>query len=156
MGSLINEILKYLQDTGSYEFVSIWNNQFDYIDEGESYSFPMPCAFIELNNEFSQPIGGRYMGNDLVLNIHIGQDFYNSDLLEQNNNIFDLRNKLIQSLSTFKPTNTSLLVQTGEQQDYQHTNVYHYIVSYKLHWIDDTAVQPNYETTPPINLIING
>jgi len=154
MESLINEIITYLQSTNLFQTINIWNNQFDYIDEGSSYSFAMPCAFIELNNNNSQDIGGKYQGSDVKLNIHLGNDVYNSDNFEVNHSIYTLRNDTIKALSTFKPTTSSPLIKTSEEQDYQHSNVYHYILNYKLHWIDATAVPTDTLTTPPIDLNI--
>ena len=155
MGDLLREILTYLINNTSFETVNVWNNQFDYIEDGSSYSFAMPCCFIEVLADDTQPIGGKYQGSDLVVNFHIGNDFYNENLMETNLQIFKLRDDLIKSISTFQPSTGSLLNKISEQQDFQHTNVYHYVVSYKMHWIDTTVVPIETFTTPPTTLIIN-
>lgn len=155
MGSLVKELLLYLKTLSDFKFISIYNNQFDFLDESGSYSFPFPAVFLELETtEFGQLLDG-YQGVDVTYRFHIAMDFYNSALdQEQNLLIFDLRDKLVQALSIYKPLLGGAITKTNEIQDYNHSNVYHYILEYQGHFIDNTAViEPTY-TTGNTNLII--
>lgn len=154
MGDLINEILNKLKLITTFQTVLIWNNQFQYIEDGSSYSFAMPCVFVEIQTNNTQDLSGSYQGSDIDVIIHIGQDFYNGANMEQNTTIFDLRDLVIKSLSHFKPTTASLFKKTSEEQDFEHTNVYHYKITYKTHWIDNTAVPTTTFSTPPTQLTI--
>lgn len=155
MGDLINEILTRLRLIVDFQFVAIWNNQFEYLQDGGEYVFPMPCVFVEVQNENNQDLGCNYQGQDINIIFHIGQDFYNGSQMEQNFTIFELRDLLVKSISNFKPTTASKMVKTSELQDFNHSNVYHYAISYKTHWIDNTAVNEETLSTAPLNLIIN-
>lgn len=156
MGDLIEEILAKLRLITDLKTVLIWNNQFQYIDDGSSYSFSMPCAFVEVQTPNTQDIAGAYQGSDIEITVHIGQDFYNTaTYMEQNVTIFTLRDLVIKSLSHFTPTTGSLFKKISEEQDFEHTNVYHYKITYKTHWIDNAAVLEQLFTTPPTNLTIN-
>lgn len=157
MGDLIQEIINELKLITEFKFVSIWNNQFDYMKEGEIYSFPMPCVFVEIQTDNLQDIGGQYQGSNLEVVLHIGQDFYNGANIDENFNIFALRDLVIKSISSFKPTTAGQIIKVAEIQDFEHSNVYHYKIQYLTHWIDNTAVKQQYYTTPPIqgNIILD-
>ena len=77
MVNVINEIIAQLREIPEFKFVSIWNNQFNYMEEGEIYSFPMPCAFLEVSADDFEILGDNYQATDLNVKIHIGHDFYN-------------------------------------------------------------------------------
>lgn len=152
MGNLVDEILTRLRAIVGISYATVWNEQFRYLEEGKDWAFPMPCAFVEIVADELQDIGGKYQGSDIGVIIHLGQNVLNSDQISENLSIFDLRDKLIVNFSTFKPTTAGLFVKVSESQDYDHTNVYHYKVGYKLHWIDDTAVVKEDFTIPPTAL----
>ena len=151
MGDLINEILAQLKAEASLKLVSIWNNQFDFLEDGKGYAFPFPCAFIELSTENFQNVGESYQSIDATLNIHIGQDVYNGSYMDENTTIFTLRDAVVRKMSNFKPSKAGNMMKTSEQQDYNHSNVYHYIISYQFHFIDNTSVKQEYSSTPPTN-----
>ena len=151
MGDLTLEILTQLRLIPELQLVTIWNNQFDYLEDGKSYSFPLPCAFVEIISDNFGQLGDRYQGVDIEVNIHIGQEFYNGNNMDENFSIYQLRDKVVKNLSLYKASKTGHFMKEREQQDYDHNNVYHYIISYKVHWIDDTAViSGTTTTTPPI------
>ena len=55
-------ILTHLQSLDVLNFAAIYNGQFDMLDGSEMYSFPMPCAFIEvLNPAASLPLLGGFI-----------------------------------------------------------------------------------------------
>ena len=154
MGDLINEILTKLKALTDLQTVTIWNSQFELIDNGGDFSFAMPCAFVELITGELQDIGNGYQGSDVNLNIHIGQNYFNGDNISENLTIFDLRDLVVKQLFKFQPSKCSIFVKESEEQDFNHSNVYLYILSYKFHWIDNTTVLDETTITNP-NLIIN-
>jgi len=155
MESLINEILAVLSGIPGLNFTAVYNNQFDYIEGGESYSFGMPCGFAEVTNPNDMQLGGMYQGSDLMLTVHLGQNVLNGQLMDENLSIFALRDLAIKAFANFKGTATGLFVKINEEQDSDHTNIYHFKLMYKFHWIDKTAVPDELYSTPPTNLIID-
>lgn len=155
MGDLIQEILTQIGLITEFKFSSVWNNQFQYMEEGNTYVFPMPCAFVEIISDNNQDVAGKYQGSDIQINIHIGHEFYNGTQMEQNLSIFDFRDLIVKSFCNFKAGKTGVFIKTSEQQDFEHTNVYHYIVSFKTHFMDDTAAPEYIYTTPPTGLTID-
>lgn len=155
MVNVINEIVARLRTIPELKLVTIWNNQFNYIENGEIYSFPMPCAFVEVSADAFEDLGNNYQATDIVVKIHIGQDFYNGSNIDENLTIFVLRDLIVKKLSRFKPTTAGDLVKISERQDFQHSNVYHYEIDFKTHYIDNTNVSAETLTAPPTTLQIN-
>ena len=154
MVNVINEIVAQLRTIPELKLVTIWNNQFQYMDNGEIYSFPFPCAFVEISADGFEQLGNRYQATDINIKIHIGEDFYNGSNIDENLTIFVIRDLIVKKLSLFKPTTSGALVKVSEKQDFQHSNVYHYEIDFKTHYIDITNVNADIFTTPPIGLEI--
>jgi len=155
MGDIIQQIIDRLKLITEFKFVTIWNNQFQYMADGSLYSFPMPCALVEVQTNDTQAIGGYIQGSDIEVTIHIGQDFYNGSNMDENFNIFVLRDLVVNSISHFKSEKSSIFTKVSEEQDFEHTNVYHYKLTYKTQWIDETAKPQEYFTTGTTNLETN-
>jgi hypothetical protein len=147
MGDIIQEIIDRLKSLNEFNFVTIWNNQFQYMQDGTIYSFPMPCALVEVQTNDTQSIGGYVQGSDITVVIHIGQDYYNGSNIDENFNIFQLRDIVVKSISHFKSAKSGIFVKVSEDQDFEHSNVYHYKLTYKTQWIDETAKALEYYTT---------
>jgi hypothetical protein len=122
-------------------YARIWNNQIEAERAGDSYVYPKPAAFVEtLSPVTFQEIGQNFRSADLGINIHLVHEFYNQDgTFEQDLLVFDIRDKIVAALSQFKPTGCGQLVSTGEQQDYDHDNIYHYVISFVCNFIDSTG-----------------
>tara|TARA_R110000782_G_scaffold88633_1_gene170923 strand:- start:416 stop:883 length:468 start_codon:yes stop_codon:yes gene_type:complete len=155
MGELIDEVLAKLRAMTGIEFATVWNNQFQYIEDGESWSFPMPCAFVEIDSSDLTQLLGSIQGSDLNIKIHIGQNVLNGVNMDENLTIFALRDLVVKEFNRWKPTTGSEFMKIAERQDYSHTNVYHYEIDFKTHYIDVTAAPAAYYTTGTTNLIIN-
>jgi hypothetical protein len=139
-------------------FCRIWNNQLKYMEEQKIESFPFPCSFVEVvvPQDHSQLASG-YTESDVKFRIHLGQVEYDAmdGTLEQNTSIFALRDSVVASLTYFEPTGCNRLMKIEEEQDYQHTNVYHYIITFTTSFIDTTGGIVYQTTTPPTGLQIN-
>lgn len=155
MGPLINELLTKLRTISPVAFASVWNNQLNDLEQGDSWSFPDFSVFVELDSSQLMDIGGDAQGSDINVTLHLVRTgMYNGnpvnrDVMDEALTIFDFRDAVVVGLRRFKPTKGSIFVKTAEAQDYDHTNVYHYVLTYKTHYIDLTEVAADYFSTPP-------
>jgi hypothetical protein len=144
-------------------YARIWNNQLRENEKGKLYDFPKPCVFLEIINEAKyEEIGCGVQSCDLGIRIHLVHEFYNEDgSFEQDLTIFDLRDKLVSTLSFYKPTACNPMIRTGETQDYEHTNLYHYIIDFITNFTDskgssyDSAAGKYITSVPPTELEID-
>lgn len=142
IGGLYGDLLAKVKQLTAFKFVQIWNNQLQQLADGSTYSFPMPCAFIEILTPTNYlPLGGGYSVSDLVIRIHIGHEEYDAGNgnFEQNTNVFTLRDAIIGHLNNYQPVACSSLMKGAELQDFEHTNIYHYIVEFKTAFIDSVG-----------------
>lgn len=153
---------KILTEVPEITYVRIFNNQFENsVNENNTYDFPFPCLFVEfLNDQQPKQLGGGYqLYEPLLVRCHIGMNELDATdgTLDQNLNIFDLKNKVYKALQKFEPTGASVFIRTSEQQDYQHTNIYVWQMDFTTTWIDQNRTEPLSPTvsTPPTQLIIN-
>lgn len=142
MGDLIKLILLKLSEITELKFVHVYNSQFDYLENGGEYSFPMPCAFVEIESDNFNQLLNNVQDIELVVKIHIGDDFYNAmdGTFEQNFNIFNIRDLVVKKMVGVKPVDGGTLVKTRETPDYNHSNVYHYVIEYRTRWVDLIAL----------------
>lgn len=154
MVDFINALVTKLKTVPGIKHAQIYNTQFDYLENGGGYSFPFPCAFVEVLHDDFRQLGSGYQGIDLDVIIHLGVDFYNGSQMDDNLDIFALRAEVVKALNFYKHPQSGPMLKLSESQDLQHTNVYHYSIRYKTHFIDTTAVATDILTTPPTNLNI--
>lgn len=141
----------------------VWNNQIEREKGGELYNYPKPAAFVEIVSPIGwQELGGNFLQADLGVNIHIVTELYNTEgTLDQNLVVYDLRDQIMALLSQYKPTGCGLMRAMGEEPDYDHDNVNHYILTFAVNFIDSKASpydpsRGNYtESEPPIDLQVD-
>lgn len=119
-------------------YARVWNNQVKYETNGTTYNFAKPAAFLEvLNSPQFGELGQYIQGADLGWKVHLVHEFYNQDgTMEQDLTIFDLRDSIVALLSGYEATACGPLVRTSEYQDYEHSNIYHYVIDFVCHFID--------------------
>lgn len=158
MVGFIQPLLDKLNTISELQHAQIWNSQFDYLEDGNSYAFPMPCAFVEtLPMDEIGTIGSGYQAGDLTIKIHLGSNFFNNldgSNFDDNFNIFSVRSAVVTALYGFASETSGVMVKINEEQDFNHSNVYHYVLTYKVHFVDTTTAQPTYFTAPPTTLNI--
>lgn len=139
-------------------YARIWNNQLQDEMTGKLYAFPRPAAFLEIiTPAIYEIIGAGYRSADLSLRIHLIHDFYNTDgTFEQDLSIFDLRDSIISLMHLYCPTGCGPLTAVKEDQQYDHNNLYHYVIDFVCNYTDDVGnVYKNYvDSAPPTNLQI--
>lgn len=129
-------------------YARVWNNQLDNLNGGESYSWPRPAVFVEIISPASfEVIGLGFRSADLGIRIHLIHDYYNSEgTYGQDLTIFELRDKVVSAhnvdaaiqsgLSQYCPTACGPLNCISESQDYDHGNLYHYILDFICNFTD--------------------
>ena len=141
-------------------YARVWNNQFQLLQAGQIEAFPLPCAFVEVvaPNKYNQ-LGGGITESDITFRIHLGMEQLDTGdgTMEQNLKIFALRDSVITLLTYFEPTACSPLMHTVDEQDYYHSNMYHYILSFICSYIDKPGDQtvPQIDYGPPTNLVLD-
>lgn len=144
-------------------YARVWNNQIRYEADGQLYNFPKPAAFIEVISPATfETLGQGYQSSDIGFIIHLATECYNTEgTQEQNLVIFDLRDRVRALLTAYRPTNCGPLTVVTEQQDYEHTEVYHYIIGFVANFTDTTGskLDANHpgkyiESTPPTTMIL--
>lgn len=136
-------------------YVRMWNNQVEQTQSGELYDYQKPAVFLEvLNDQVYENIGEGYQQVDLVFRVHLVHEYFNQDgTFEQDLAVYDLRDSVIQLLSYFKPGSwCNALFKKSETQDYNHNNIYHYIIDFTCNFVDSAAVREYVESTPPTTL----
>ena len=144
-------------------FVHIWNNQHEKItddsDEGvKTYLFPRPALFVEfMASESIEQLGnGVQIYDPLTIRIHLLHDYLDAQdgTMEQNLPVFDLKNKVFTSLQKFEPNGAACFVRTAEEQDYEHGNLYHFLMDFTTNYVDFQMQEPvnGVDKDPPIAL----
>ncbi len=141
-------------------YAHVWNNHVDMEKSGAIEAYPKPAAFIEIGSPVVyENIGVNCRGADLNIILHLVHEFYNQDgTMEQDLEIFDLRDKVLAAITGFQPTACGPLVSTSETQDFDHDNVYHFILNFTCHFIDskgseyDAGRNVYVEKDPPTDL----
>jgi len=141
MKETIIDLLNRLKEIPELQYVVVWNNQLQYLEDQTIEAFPFPCAFVELVPQSFNQLGAGFQQTDLDIRIHIGHVEYdaNNGNMEENLSVFDIRNLVFKKLSLYKPTMCSELFKISEEQDYEHTDIYHYILTFRTGLIDSTA-----------------
>jgi hypothetical protein len=142
-------------------YVRVWNNQTKYEHEGTQTAFPKPAFFLEtMNDVVLEELGMGMQSADVGFRVRIIHEYYDAGdgTFEQDLVIFSLRDKVRATLSLLEVTGCGPLVAVRESQDYEHTNIYHYIIDFVCNFTDSTAspLDPNagrfIDSTPPLAL----
>jgi hypothetical protein len=142
----------------------IWNNQLSRERTGESYDFLKPAVFVEIiNNVQYAMLGQGFQSADVGWKIHLIHEMYDAEdgTFDQDLAVFDLRDQIVALLSLYQPTACGPLVRTSEGQDYDHDNLYHYVIDFVCNFIDskgsswDPSAGKYVNSNPPTALQIN-
>ena len=145
--------------------IRVWNNQLKYDEAGQIESFPKPAFFVEIITPLTfEIIGQGYRSSDVGIRIHIIHEYYNDAggvTYEQDLPVFDLRDQIIILLTYFNPSGCGPMVSVSEEQDTNHTNLYHYIVDFVCNFTDskgsrlDVGRDVYVASTPPLDLEVD-
>lgn len=135
--------------------VRIWNNQVDAEYNGDYQAYAKPACFVEVMNDVTwEQLSEGYSAADLGFRFHIVHEFYDDQAgnFEQDLIIFDLRDALISKFMLYKPVGCGHMTKISETMDYDHPNIYHMLVDFVTHFIDDKGAKQYIETTPPTDI----
>lgn len=137
----------------------IWNNQLQYEKEGKLYDYPKPAAFLETMTDVRyEQIGYQVNEMPIVFRIHIIHEYYDAQdgTFEQDLVVFDIRDSVIRLLKGYRPSGCNELIHVTEMQDFDHDNLYHYMIDFTTSFqettgtVFDTQKTPHYiEKDPP-------
>ena len=147
--AIYNDLKQRISTLAALKYVALWNNQFE--REDVNVPFGYPCCFIEFaDTSYVDDLNLRQRGT-LQVNIHLGFESYkteDTDILQLKQDL----NELIHGWST--PNNTKFL-RRSETQNFDHTNIQDYIISYQVTGLDVTSVNlPTVDATVS-TLILN-
>lgn len=152
------EVMNLISTETSIDYVRVWNDQLTAMEQGTQYSFPNLACFVEIDLQKSSLSSG-IVGGDIVLRFHLVHTEYDSmaGTLEENLTVFQYRDELIDKLMYRELLGCSGLQLINEKPDYNHTDVYHYILEFNCSFIDDAGDVNKYKITkePPTTLEVN-
>lgn len=136
-----NSVLSQLQTILDLKTVRVYNNDFKALEAGKCEIFALPAALVEIVSiENMLPVGAGFSSSDLTVRIHVGHEYYNQDgTLNQDLTIFDLKDKIVRKLSGWAGVGCSSFQRVGESQNFEHDNVYVYMVDFSTHFIDSAG-----------------
>lgn len=118
-----------------FKYVGIWNNQVRSLrsKQNDIIQTQYPAAYIEVIVEDIEQQHCIHQLWNLIINIHIIDDFYNNEITENEENvrIFETTDYLWDYIQQTRITNSGTLVCISNVQEFDHDNLYHYIQSYK-------------------------
>ena len=132
-------------------FIHMWNNQVERLkeenEEGIStYLFRIPATLIEFVSpmEIQQLGNGVQLYDPLIIRIHFLHNLLDAGdgTMEQNLEVFDLKNKVYKSLQGFEPTGAVAFVRVAEEQEYDHPNLYHFMMDFQTNFVDSATTKP--------------
>jgi hypothetical protein len=146
-------------------FIHMWNNQHERLKEDNeegisTYLFPLPATLIEFVGpmEIQQLGNGVQLYDPLIIRIHLLHNMLDAGdgTMEQNLLVFDIKNKVYKSLQAFEPTGAVAFVRVFEEQDYDHPNLYHFIIDFQTNFVDSATIKPvdGVDSTSPIPPVI--
>lgn len=125
--------------TKLFQWGEIWNNQVRQWAEGKGFPNSKPCTFVETRLGRSMKMGGGMtLFPDCVFRVHIVDwqiDAGNGNV-GQNTEIFNWRDLVKTNMQQFFPLQCSALTEAGEEQDYEHNDIYHYCIDFKCSFTD--------------------
>ncbi len=144
------QLLNLSSDGSTVQFVQLWNNQLQSLKAADTeanimYSFSLPALFVEFLNLDTMQLGnGIQLYSSLTIRIHIlhRQEDAGDGTMEQNLAVLDLRDAVQVALQNFKTTGASEFIRKEQKMDYNHNNMYHYIMDYECTYVDVLTDQP--------------
>lgn len=131
-----------------------WNNQVQWLldkNGAKVQLFRMPAVFIAFKTGDIMQLGnGVQMYDPLIFELHIlnWQLDAKDGTLEQDLNVFNLKDDIYLKVQKFQPGLTDETIPAGaairfsEQEDNEHPGVYHFIQSYRCQFLDSSREEP--------------
>ena len=132
--ALYNAVKARLETVAALKYVALWNNQFEREDINVSFNYP--CAFIEFTDiNYVDDLQLRQRCS-LTVNIHVGFESY----LTEDTTILTLKQTINKVLHGKSLPNITKMLRRAETQNFDHTNIQEYIISYEVTGLDIESV----------------
>jgi hypothetical protein len=140
------EIKNRLNDLLPNLYVRLWRNQFAELENGDNYSFPFPCCFIEFMSDYDiKTLGnGVQVYEPMTVRLHIGSFEPDNGFgtLDENTNIMLLKQQIFTTLQKWQSTKSGIFNRNNEIMHTEHDQVSVWVQDYKCVLIDDTMREP--------------
>lgn len=140
-------------------YVQMWNNQLagwkdEYlkianIDEPSrdttTYSVNYPAILIEFDHVENEQMGnGWQIYNDLIIRVHLVHEQLDAmdGTMEQNLDVYNLADAVYAALQKYKPPGCVEVIRQKHGLDWNHGNLYHYILEFGTNYIDSSRNEP--------------
>mgnify|MGYP001600438242 CR=1 FL=1 len=141
---------------------AVWNNQLDRMEDQSGLSLPFPALYFEIVPQEYNSLSLGVSQSELEIRIHVCHDQTDAGdgTFDQNLDYFDYRDAVKTAFTMFKPFNCGNMIASGEEQDYEHTDIYHGILSFKTCFVDTkgSPIDPEngtwIERMPPTELVV--
>lgn len=158
--SAIQVVNRDQQTVGLY--TRVWNKQIDREQDATNslgYDFPKPACFVEIISPVQyQTLLGGYANADMGIKLHLCHEYLNQDgTLEQDLEIYGLRDQIVAALTLFKPSGCGAMTLVNDNFDYDHRNIYHYMIDFVCNKTDNVGAIENsqQDSVPPLALVID-
>jgi hypothetical protein len=132
--ALYNALKTRLEAINALKYVALWNNQFEREDVNVSFNYP--CAFIEFTDiNYIDDLNLRQRCS-LTVNIHVGFESY----LTEDTTILTLKQIINEQLHGKSLPDQTRMLRRGETQNFDHTNIQEYIISYEATGLDTGSI----------------
>lgn len=148
----IIDVITKLRTIPELKVVRMFNDQFNRLQAGEENPIDFPSVFIEIISPSPfKEIGGGLSAGDLTWRIHIADQELDAGLgdMDQNLNVYDLRDTVHAALNLFRPAGSSHFQKAAETADYSHKGVYHYIIDYRSELIESSGAPTGFIIKDP-------
>lgn len=141
MKEVFISILERLKSLKVFRRIAIFNNHVDRLRAG-TYYYDTPACFVEIKQKNVRPLQNGISSWDMIIRFHIVHTELDAGdgSMDQNLHVFAYRNLIRKNFVQFFAPQTSSFMADGDEQQFNHTNVYHYIQNFKCHFIDKSAL----------------
>lgn len=139
-----------------FKDVNIWNDQVASMEKGDSYNPPMPAVYVELKQTASKQLGLGVSLTDYEVVLHLLDNTLTTPgYFDRNYNVINYRNLLRKYINLYKPNQMGNLQFRSDIQDYNHSNLYHYKLTYHTALVDTWGnTQPIVGSVSTVNVAI--
>lgn len=132
--AIYNALKARISTLQSLKYIALWNNQFEREDVNVPFNYP--CCFIEFASaDYIENLTGQQQGT-MTINLHLGFESYKTE----DTAILQLKQDLNQLVHAWSTPFNSKFLRRSEVQNFDHTNVQEFIISYTMQGFDYSAM----------------
>lgn len=137
----LQDVLLQARTVAGVQYAAVFNNQVKDEEKGKTFDFPKPAILVEIDtpNQGVQTLGiNNVTVSELTWRLYIVHEQLDAmnGTLDQNLDVYDLRDAVKVAFTGFKPKNCSYWQYAEESQDYAHNNIYVYSIAFRCSYVD--------------------